>query len=413
MKQHSKMLGGILLVSGTTVGAAMLALPVSTGMAGFWPSMALLVLYWAFMTYTAFLILEVNLWMERGGNLITMAKMTLGRWGQAFSWIIYLFLLYSLTTAYIAGSTPIVLDVVHNVTGIALPEWAGAIPLLLIFGFFVYRGTRSVDRVNRLLMLGLVVAYGLMVFFLTPHVNKELLSHVDWRYIMIGVSVVATSFGFHIIIPSLVNYLDHDVPKLKKVILIGGIIPLVVYVVWVFLTLGIIPVEGPNGIAQGYVQGSNGAHLLTAFLGDSAIAMVARFFSFFAIVTSFLGVSLSLSDFLADGLRIRRTRGGRALLYILTFLPPLLITLGDPRAFLSALEYAGAFGVITLLGLFPALMVWAGRYVEHLDKESGSTFRVPGGKMALAAVMLISLIVIGIEIAIKLHMMPEMFLIGS
>lgn len=403
MRQHSKLIGGILLVSGTTVGAAMLALPVSIGLAGFWPSVLILLFYWAFMTYTAFLILEVNLWMERGGNLITMAKLTLGKWGQAFSWIIYLFLLYSLTTAYIAGSAPIVIDAIKASTGIVLPEWAGAIPLLLIFGFFVYRGTHSVDRVNRLLMLGLVVAYAMMIFFLTPHVNSKLLSHVDWRYIFIGISVVATSFGFHIIIPSLVHYLDHDVNKLKKVLMIGGLIPLVVYVSWVFLTLGIIPVEGKYGLMQGYQQGSNGAYLLSETLGHSALAMVARFFSFFAIVTSFLGVSLSLSDFLADGFRIKKTRGGRGVLFVLTFLPPLLITLTDPRAFLSALEYAGAFGVVSLLGLFPALMVWAGRYVEHLD--SSSTFRVPGGKIALATVMVISVIVICIEVAIKLNLL--------
>lgn len=399
---RSKILGGSLLVSGTTIGAAMLALPVSTGMAGFWPSMLLFLVYWAFMTYTAFLMLEVNLWMERGNNLMRMAKLTLGRWGQIASWIVYLFLLYSLTTAYIAGSAPIVIDAIQSLFGIEIPEWAGSFPLLGIFGFFVYKGTRSVDKVNRLLMLGLVIAYGLMVFFLTPYVNSELLSHVDWKYMLVGVSVVATSFGFHIIIPSLVNYLDHDVKKLKLVILIGSIIPLLVYISWEFLTLGIIPIEGPNGIAQGYQMGSNGAHLLTAFLGHSAIAMVARFFSFFAIVTSFLGVSLSLSDFLADGLKIEKTRAGRSILYILTFVPPLLITLLDPRAFLTALEYAGAFGVVTLLGLFPALMVWSGRYIKHLDREA--VFRVPGGKLALCSVIALSLLVIGIEIAIQLDL---------
>lgn len=399
MRQHSKLLGGILLVSGTTIGAGMLALPVSTGMAGFFPSILLFFLYWIYMTYTALLMLEVNLWVGEGTNLISMVKLTLGKWGQAVSWLLYLFLLYSLTTAYIAGSGPIVIDVIQALTGVLLPEWSGAIPLLLIFGYFVYKGTRSVDHVNRLLMLGLVVAYALMVIFLTPHVNSTLLMHIDWKYIWMGISVVATSFGFHIIIPSLVTYLDRDVVKLKKVIFIGSLIPLIVYISWVFLALGIIPIEGEHGILQGYIKGSNGAHLLTAFLGHSAIAMVARFFSFFAIVTSFLGVSLSLSDFLADGLKIQKTRLGRSALYCLTFIPPLLITLTDPRAFLSALEYAGAFGVVTLLGLFPALMAWSGRYHKRISVEA--PFRMPGGKPALLLVIVVSLTVIVMEIIVK------------
>lgn len=401
MKQHSRLIGGILLVSGTTVGAGMLALPVSTGMSGFFPTLGLFVLYWLYMTFTALLMLEVNLWTEKNINLLSMARMTLGRWGKRVSWLFYLFLLYSLTTAYIAGGGPIIIDAIYAMTGQRYPDWVGALPLLGIFGYFVYRGTRSVDYVNRLLMVGLVIAYGLMVMFLTPHVNASLLEHVDMRYLFAGVSVAATSFGFHIIIPSLVTYMDRDVGKLKKVIIIGSLIPLLVYVSWVLICLGIIPVEGANGIREGFIEGDNGVRLLTAFIGDPAIAMVARFFSFFAIVTSFLGVSLSLSDFLADGLSIKKDNAGRFLLFLLTFMPPFVITLIDPRAFLSALEYAGAFGVVTLLGFLPALMVWSGRYVRHLSH--GDAFRVPGGKGALLAVMAVSAAVIVIEIALKMN----------
>lgn len=396
MKRHSRLVGGILLVSGTTIGAGMLALPVSTGMSGFLPSMTLMIAYWLYMTFTAFLMLEVNLWMGRDNHLISMAKSTLGKAGQAASWLIYLFLLYALTTAYIAGGGPIIVDAWEFLTGITLPAWAGALPLLIVFGYFVYKGTRSVDYINRLLMMGLVVTYFLMVVFLTPHVDRNLLQHVDFSYLWMGVSVVATSFGFHIIIPSLVSYLHRDVAKLKKVIFIGSLIPLLVYISWEFLALGIIPLTGEHGILEGYQQGSNGVHLMTAFLGHSAIALVATFFSFFAIVTSFLGVSLSLSDFLADGLSIEKTRLGRLLLYVMTFIPPLVISLIDPRAFLSALEYAGAFGVVTLLGLLPAMMVWSGRYVRHLAPESA--FRTPGGKVALLAAMAISIAVIVLEI---------------
>jgi len=404
MKKKSQLLGGVLLVSGTTIGAGMLALPVSTGMAGFLPSIFLFIVYWIYMTFTALLMLEANLWMEEGNNLISMAKRTLGRGGEVISWIVYLFLLYALTTAYIAGSGPIVIDVVKSLTGYTLPEWAGAIPLLTIFGFFVYKGTRHVDYVNRLLMLGLVIAYVAMVIFLTPYVSQNLLMHVDWKYALVGVSVIATSFGFHIIIPSLVVYMNREVDQLKWALIIGGLIPVVVYISWEFLTLGIIPIEGENGLRQGFLMGSNGAHLLTAYLGHSVIGIIARFFSFFAIVTSFLGVSLSLSDFLADGLKIEKTRGGRSLLYLLTFVPPLVITLIDPRAFLSALEYAGAFGVVTLLGFLPALMVWSGRYWKHLDDKAD--FRTPGGKPALIIAMLLSLAVISLEIAIKFNILP-------
>lgn len=398
MKNYSKLLGGILLVSGTTIGAAMLALPISTGAAGFIPSLFLLLLYWVFMTYTAFLMLEVNLWMGANTNLISMAKQTLGKWGEAVSWAIYLFLLYALTTAYIAGSGSIISDLLAFLTGYRIDPVMGSIPLFLIFGLFVYKGTKSVDYINRLLMIALVGAYIAMALFLTPHVNFNYLAHSDWRYLLMAVSIVATSFGFHIIIPSLTTYFDRDVTQLKKAILIGSIIPLFVYILWQFLTLGIIPLEGPQGIIEGYIQGTNSAHLLAESLKNPSLSILAWFFSLCAIITSFLGVSLSLSDFLADGFKIQKTRPGRILLYFLTFFPPLLFTLTDPRAFLSALEYAGAFGVVTLLGLLPALMVWRGRY----HKGFSSTFKAPGGKIALLLTMIFSLLVIAIEVGSKL-----------
>lgn len=278
MNPFNRLLGGILMVSGTTIGAGMLALPIVTGFAGFWPSMALFVVYWLYMTFTALLMLEANLWMEEHTNLITMAKRTLGKGGKIISWIIYLFLLYTLTTAYLAGGGPIFLEAVESVTGWAPPAWLTPFPLLIIFGFFVYQGARSVDYVNRVLMAGLAVSYLLMVFFLTPHVEPSLLKHADWGYLWIAVSIVSTSFGFHIIIPTLTDYLHRDVKQLRKVLIIGSLIPLIVYVTWELLTLGIIPLQGAHGLSEGYRKGLDGATLLGNYLGNSDLGLLARFF---------------------------------------------------------------------------------------------------------------------------------------
>lgn len=397
MKPYNRLLGGILLVSGTTIGAGMLALPVVTGLAGLLPTLLLFIIYWCYMTFTALLLLEVNLWMGSNVNLITMAKRTLGRWGEIVSWVTYLFLLYLLTSAYLAGGGPILNEFMHTLTGIVLPPWAGPLPLFVLFGIFVYKGTKSVDYVNRYLMTGLVVAYVAMVVLLLPEVEIDLLRHIKWEASLLGVSLIATSFGFHIIIPTLTTYLNQDRKLLQKAILIGSLIPLLVYITWEIITLGIIPIEGPNGILHGYETGTNGVHLLSAILGDTWISLIAQFFSFFAIVTSFLGVTLSLSDFLADGLHIKKTSRGRALRFILTFLPPLVFIYTYPRAFLSALEFAGAFGVVILLGLLPTLMAWSGRYRKEYDSE----FRVPGGKLSLIASGLFSIIIIAIEIVNK------------
>lgn len=394
----NKLIGGILLVAGTTIGAGMLALPAVTGMAGFYPSLTLFIFYWAFFVFTALLMLEVTLWMEDNTNLITMAHRTLGRWGEALSWIVYLFLLYSLTTAYLSGSSQIFLEFIRATTGYEAPYYLGPLPLLLIFGFFVYRGALFVDMANRWLMVGLSLTFVIAIISLIPHVDSTLLGHREWQFLLISNSVIVTSYGFHIIIPSLATYMHRDVKKLRTAILIGSSIPLFVYLLWEWVALGIIPVEGENGIIAGYHNDINGAHLLTALIGNSWLSMVLRGFAFFAIMTSFLGVSLSLRDFLADGFHIQKNHLGKIKLYLMTFVPTLIFMWTYPRAFLSALEYAGAFGVTILLGFLPAMMVYRGRY----KKMFPSHYRVAGGKGALLLVMVFSLLLVALEIANKL-----------
>lgn len=397
MHHWTKFVGGILLVAGTTIGAAMLALPVSMGMAGFIPSLLLFIAFWAFMTYTALLFLEVNTWTGQRTNIITMATETLGRTGTVICWSAYLFLLYALMTAYIAGSAS---SINEMLTKIADQPACGVVcifPLLLLFTFFLIRGTVHLDYLNRFLMFGLVVSYFLMVFLLVPYIDVDMLSRTEWKYSLSAASIVATSFGFHIIIPSLYSYMHADIKLLKKTLIIGSIIPLLVYIVWQAIALGIIPVEGAFGLREGYLLGTNGAALLAPAVGSTFLSYTSILFSFFAIATSFIGVSLSLCDFLADGLKIKRTLSGNIFLSLLTFLPPLVIVLTNPRAFLTALEAAGAFGVVLLLGLMPALMVWSGRYRQ----KRPSIYLTPGGKPALALAILFSLIVIGLEIANK------------
>jgi len=394
----NKLIGGILLVAGTTIGAAMLALPSVTGMAGFYPSLSLFIFYWAFFVFTALLMLEVTLWMEDNTNMITMAHRTLGRWGEVLSWFVYLFLLYSLTTAYLSGSSQIFIDFVRATTGYEAPAFLGPLPLLLIFGFFVYRGALFVDMANRWLMVGLAVTFIIAIVSLAPYIDHEKLAHTDWKFLLISNSVIVTSYGFHIIIPSLATYMHRDVKKLRTAILIGSSIPLLVYLLWEWVALGSIPVEGENGIIAGYHNDLNGAHLLTALIGNTWLSMVLRAFAFFAIMTSFLGVSLSLRDFLADGFHIEKNHMGKIKLYMMTFVPTLIFMWTNPRAFLSALEYAGAFGVMILLGFLPALMVYQGRYKKNFT----SHYRVAGGKPALIFVMLISSLLVVLEIANKL-----------
>ena len=318
-----------------------------------------------------------------------MAERTLGTWGKVVSWIVYLLLLYSLTAAYIAAGAPLFQVAVTSLTGYEMPMWLAHFSLPVIFGGFVYLGTLGVDVVNRLLMLGLCLSYLLLVGFLPEHIHAKLLSHVDWKPTLIALPVVVTSFGYHIIIPSLTTYMNHDKKHLRWTLIIGSIFPLLIYILWQVIILGIVPLEGDPSLVEAWKQGLSVTQPLAEIVQNKWIRVGAHFFSFFAIVTSFLGVSLSLSDFLVDGFKLKKTWEGRLFAILMTFIPPLIFVFSYQRGFIIALEFAAAFVAILLIFL-PAMMAW------NLKKPK--FYKTAKGRLLLITAMVFALFVVTIDI---------------
>ncbi|MCB1213145.1 MAG: tyrosine transporter, partial [Chlamydiia bacterium] len=246
---ENKTLGGILLVCGTGIGAGMLALPISTGLAGYVPTILMMEAFWLLITYSALLMLEVNLWMPDEANMITMASRTLGNWGKGIAFTFYLLLLYALTTAYLALFSNLLEDALLSYIQIPLPKLMSGVLLACLFILFVQKGTERIDTVNRCFMLGLVVTFCMLIAALFPHIDTggEWLYQMDWHALSLGFPLIATSFGFHIIIPSLSTYLDHDVPHLKNVLISGSFVISGIYFIWLLMTLSVIPLEGEYG----------------------------------------------------------------------------------------------------------------------------------------------------------------------
>lgn len=393
---NSKLLGGILLVIGTTIGAGMLALPVATAELGFWGSLVLLTSAWLIMTICAFLFLEVNLWLPAGTNLISMAGATLGKAGQTVTWVVYLVLLYSIICAYIAGGGDLFHYLLAN-AGIHVSLATASIAFTIIFGSIVYFGMRAVDYVNRGLMFGKMGAYLLLVILMAPFVTSMNLADGAFKHIISpsGMTVTAVAFGSLMIIPSLRTYFGEDVKSLRKAIFIGMLIPLFCYIAWDMVIMGIIPLDGTTGLKAMMHSSSSNSDLVSALgsiLQKSTVTSLAKFFTSICMTTSFLSISLCLSDFLSDGLRMTKKGLNNIVIYGVTFLPPIFIVLYYPDGFLRGLQYAGVCCFILMI-LLPPLMVWRGRYHHDLAVDGSSV--VMGGKFLLAILVVFATLMIG------------------
>ncbi len=386
-----KALGGSLLVGGTAIGAGMLALPIVTAQGGFFPSIFIYLICYIFSTCTGLLFLEITLVMPKQANMVSMASHFLGRIGKIGAWILYLFLFYCLSIAYVSGGGHFVASALEG----AISPVIGQILFVLIFGACVYLGTRVVDWVNGFLMLGLVGSYFLFIYLGFSNVNLTYLKRHHLTASIMGLPVIFTSFSYQGVIPSLTTYLERNAKMVRFSILLGAAIPFIAYIIWQFLILGIVPLEGPNGLLNAQEKGLTAIDPLRHLLFSSSIFKIGQFFGAFALTTSFLGVTLGLLDFLSDGLKIAKIGWKKGALSLLVFVPPICIASLNPNIFIKALGYAGGVGCALLLGLMPILMVWRARYFE---KSSLHCRQLLGGRVVLTLLAAFVIFELGIEI---------------
>ena len=356
LKKEGSVIGGILLIAGSCIGAGMLGLPILTGLVGFFPSLILFGIAAFFMTTTALMLVEVNGWFSGRTNFITMISNMLGPVGKVSCWILYLFLFYSLLVAYIADSGQHVTSVFKSF-GTSLPIWVGSTFFVILFGWIVYFGTRSVDLVNRFLMAGKIIAYVALLIAGLGYVKFELLEEVHLEYALSAFPILIISFGFHNMIPTLSHYLGGDIKRIRMSIIGGALFALIVYLFWQLIALGSLPIQGEDGILSSYSKGIDAAAALKNYVSSPWMGSFAQILAFFAILTSFLAQTLSLVHFLSDGLSVEHKGKENIWICLSTLLPPLVFAIIYPTIFYKALGFAGGVCAVILFGLFPVLMV--------------------------------------------------------
>ena len=392
---NERVWGMILLVAGTSVGAGMLAMPLSTAENGLILSIVLMLWLWSVMLASALCLLEVSLSLPAGTNLISMASYTLGPCGRWLVWGLYLGLLYALNAAYMDGLMAILQAGLTQILHHTISTGYIGLGLLMVFMYVLYAGMRHMDYLNRCLMLGLILSYGVLLLGLMPAIQADALLHLDSAKLGSSLPILIVAFGFHIVIPSLRHYGQENSKTMVKALVIGSVLPLLFYIGWQIAILGVLPLSGHHGLLALLKSGQPATELAQALAGHLAqpgVTIAANWFSSFAIATSFIGVSISLFDFFADGLKWDKKNLQGLGILALTFMPPAICAVFYPNGFMYALRYGGAF-VAVLLGILPATMVWRIRRMHPTGQ-----WRAPGGRFLLLWIMLGSVSVLWFDL---------------
>lgn len=201
-------------------------------------------------------------------------------------------------------------------------------------------------------------------------------------YAMAMLPVALTSFGYHHSVASLRAYYGNET-RAKWAILGGTVIALALYTLWMVSIFGNLPRDQFASVIE---QGGNVDVLLNALgnvIESESVASAINAFSMAAILSSFIGVGLGVFDYLADLLGFDNSRKGRSKTWLVTFIPPLVLSLLFPFGFVIAIGYAGAAATVWAC-ITPALLVRKSRKLKP-DSEANLA---PGGNIAIAAVII-------------------------
>jgi tyrosine-specific transport protein len=397
----SKVLGSTLIIAGTTIGAGMLALPLASAGIGFTTSLIIMVALWALMAYTALLMVELHQHADASATLHTLAKQFLGQKGKWVASFSMLFLFYSLCAAYIAGGGAQFGERISQFTGVEISGMTSTVIFTIVVAAVVTIGTGTVDKVNRVLFTIKLIAMAMVLTFLAPNVTESYLLSmpVEQGLVVAAIPVIFTSFGFHGSIPAIVNYLDGNTPSLRKAIIVGSSIPLIIYVFWQIVTLGVVSQDAlvDNQGLSGLIS------TLSTKVHQSGLGQTIGVFADLALLTSFLGVSLGLFEFLGDSFNKKKAASSRIVVGAITFVPPMGFALFYPQGFIMALGYAAI--ALAILAIFlPIMMVKKARVAE--DTQGG--YQVFGGTAGLMISGTVGFVIIAAQLLITMGVLPSL-----
>ncbi|MEM6599544.1 MAG: aromatic amino acid transport family protein, partial [Cyanobacteria bacterium P01_C01_bin.69] len=252
-----------------------------------------------------------------------------------------------------------------------------------------------------------IVAFGALLALTVSQVDPARFQVQHWEAVGLAVPVMFVAFVYQNVVPVVTTQLEGDGRRVRRAIVLGSVVPLVMFALWNAVILG--NTTWGEGSVLG--DGVDPIELMRLGAGYSQLGVVVSVFSEFAIATSFIGFVFGLLNVFEDifsglGESVEAFKSYRRLLfYGLVLMPPLALSVIDPNIFFEAIDIAGAYGNSILFGIIPAVMVWQLRYQKGgaltVPSADQSFALVPGGRGLLVTMVGIAVAVIAQNVMLK------------
>jgi len=325
----------IATLSGTIIGVGLFALPYITLKVGFWVMCGYFLVLGALVILVHQFFGELALKTPDYKRLPGFAKIYLGNWGERIAYISAILGIFGAILAYLIVGGEFLTELLSPIFGGGNLFWT--IIYFLAGAILIFFGIKAIAKVE---------FWGLILFFLVL-----ILIFLRGRYLInienlfppisnfkfqisnffLPYGVILFSLWGAALIPEVEEMLGEKKKLLLKIIPVAILIPIIIYLFFIYLILGI---TGPQTTESALVGLKN-------FLGNRIVSL-GFLFGLLTTFTSFIALGLTLKKVFWYDLKI-----GKNIAFAITCFIPLVLFLIGVKQFIPVISFVGA----TMLGI--------------------------------------------------------------
>ncbi|MEK9130292.1 MAG: aromatic amino acid transport family protein [Patescibacteria group bacterium] len=325
---------------GTIVGVGIFAIPYAIAQVGFAIGLLYLIVLGLIILCLNLCYGEIVLRTKKNHQLPGYAEIYLGKFGKYLTIFVTFLGFYGALLAYLVMAGDFLSLFLKNFSSNLTPFNCSL--LFFVFGVVaIFFGKKIIPKIESLIIPFLFVIVLIIFIFGFPQIKFENLLTINLKHFFLPFGIILFSLGGISAIPIMEVVLEEKKYLLKKAIIIGTLIPLILYILFGLIGVGVVGKTMPENAIVG----------LGNILGNK-ILFLGSIFGFFAIASSFLSIGLALKQIYHYDFNLNKT-----ISTILVCFIPLIIFLSGWRDFI---EIIGITGLLLggLDGILIILIYW-------------------------------------------------------
>jgi tyrosine-specific transport protein len=373
MTKFKKIIYAISTLSGTIIGVGLFALPYVTLKVGFWVILGYFLALGTLVILIHLFFGELALKTPDFKRLPGFAKIYLGNWGEKVAYVSTILGIFGALLAYLLVGG-------EFFTELLSPIFGGNSLIYTLFYFIIgailiFSGIKAIARVE---FWGLILFFAILFAIFFRGFSQIEISNLfigNWKSgvgnLFLPYGIILFSLWGAALIPEIEEMLGNKKNLILKIIPISILIPIVIYLFFIYLISGITGSQTTESALTG----------LRNVLGDGIVSL-ALIFGLLTTFTSFIALGLTLKKVFWYDLKF-----GKIISWVITCFLPLILFLAGFKNFIQVISFVGGVmlgidGILILLMyrklkpkrrflIYPLILIFLGGIVYEIVYFTG------------------------------------------